>query len=83
MAFYMEKPATKNSIKGSSCISWFSTSKLADGMLSEFLYLKVPSGAFIRIAAGKDVRLRLGEKDYRLDEQQVVLIKKMSIYLKK
>jgi hypothetical protein len=52
-------------------------------MFSEFLYLKVPSGAFIRIAAGKDVRLRLGEKEYRLDEQQVVLIKKMSTYLKK
>ena len=61
----------------------FSTSKLTDGTYSEFLFLKVSASAFRRITSGKDVTLRLGEKEYRLDERQVELLQKMSTYLKK
>ena len=60
----------------------FSTSKLTDGTYSEFLFLRVSASAFRRIMTGKDVTLRLGEKEYRINEQQVVRLQKMSTYLK-
>lgn len=60
----------------------FSTSKLTDGTYSEFLFLRVSASAFRRITTGKDVTLRLGENEYRLDERQVGLLQKMSTYLK-
>ena len=60
----------------------FSTSKLADGMFSEFLYLKVSPAAFKRIASSKDVTMRLGTKEYKLNDDQVVSLQRMSTYLK-
>jgi predicted small secreted protein len=61
----------------------FSTSKLADGTFSEFLFLRVSAGTYRRITAGKELTVRLGEKEYRLDEEHVALLQKMSPYLKK
>lgn len=61
----------------------FSTSKVADGMFSEFLYLKIPPGAFKRITSGKDVTMRLGTKEYRLNDEQVLSLQKLATYLKK
>ncbi len=60
----------------------FSTSKLNDGTYSEFLFLRVSASVFRRITSGKDVTLRLGEKEYRINERQVARLQKMSTYLK-
>ena len=60
----------------------FSTSKLAGGMYSEFLYLKVPTAVFLKITSGKTVKIRLNEHEYTLTESQILQIQRMSDYLK-
>ncbi len=60
----------------------FSTSKSADGLYSEFLYLKVPTAAFLKITSGSTVRIRLNEHEYTLTENQILQIQRMSDYLK-
>jgi len=60
----------------------FSTSKLTDGVFSEFLYLKVPASAFLEITSGKTVRIKLEKREYLLTEVQVLLMQRMSDYLK-
>lgn len=60
----------------------FSTSKLADGTYSEFLYLKVPTAVFLKITSGSTIKIRLNEHDYTLTESQVLQIQRMSDYLK-
>ena len=60
----------------------FSTSKSADGMYSEFLYLKVPTAAFLKITSGSTIRIRLNEHEYTLTENQILQIQRMSDYLK-
>lgn len=60
----------------------FSTSKLADGMYSEFLYLKVPTAAFLEITSGRAVKIRLNEYEYMLTENQILQIQRMSDYIK-
>jgi len=61
----------------------FSTSNVVEGMRSEFLYLKVPSQDFIKIADGKSVSIKIAKQQYELTEQQLLLIKRMTDYLKK
>ena len=60
----------------------FSTSKIADDMYSEFLYLKVPTAMFLKITAGSTVKIRLNEREYTLTESQFQQIKGMSDYLR-
>ncbi len=60
----------------------FSTSKLADGTFSEFLYLKVPTAAFITITNGTSVKIKLANHEYRLSEIQVLQLQRMSDYIK-
>ena len=60
----------------------FSTSKIADGMYSEFLYLKVPTAAFMKIASGNIVKIKLNEHEYPLTEDQILQIRRMSDYLR-
>ena len=60
----------------------FSTSKLADGMFSEFLYLKIPSSVFIKIASGNSISIKLKNHVYELDELSVLQLQRMSDYLK-
>jgi len=60
----------------------FSTSKLADGTFSEFLYLKVPTSAFITITNGTSVKIKLANHEYRLSEIQVLQLQRMSDYIK-
>ena len=60
----------------------FSTSKIADDMYSEFLYLKVPTAVFLKITSGSTVKIRLNEHEYPLTESQVLQIQRMSDYLK-
>ena len=60
----------------------FSTSTLADGTFSEFLYLKVPAAAFIKITNGTSVKIKLANHEYRLSEIQVLQLQRMSDYIK-
>ena len=60
----------------------FSTSKLADETYSEFLYLKIPTAAFLKITSGSTVKIRLNEHEYTLTENQVLQIQRLSDYLK-
>jgi len=60
----------------------FSTSKIANDMYSEFLYLKVPTAAFLKITSGNTVKLRLNEHEYTLTDSQLLQIKRMSDYLR-
>jgi hypothetical protein len=60
----------------------FSTSKIANDMYSEFLYLKVPTAAFLRFTSGNRLKLRLNEHEYTLTESQLLQIQRMSDYLR-
>ena len=60
----------------------FSTSKIADGMYSEFLYLQVPTAVFLKIASGSSVKIKLNEHEYTLTESQILQIQRMSDYLR-
>lgn len=60
----------------------FSTSKIAADMYSEFLYLKMPSAAFLKIASGNTVKIRLSEHEYTLTESNILQIQRMSDYLR-
>jgi len=60
----------------------FSTSKTADGTFSEFLYLKVPASAFIKVTNGTSIKIRLADHEYRLSEIQVLQLQRMSDYIK-
>jgi len=60
----------------------FSTSKLTDGSFSEFLYLKIPAAAFVKIAEGRTVKISLEKHEYRLTEMQLLQIQRMSDYVK-
>ena len=60
----------------------FSTSKIADNMYSEFLYLKVPTAAFLKISSGSMIKIKLNEHEYTLTEVQLLQIQRMSDYLR-
>ena len=60
----------------------FSTSKTADDLYSEFLYLKIPTADFLKITSGTTVKIRLNEREYTLTESEVLQIQQMSDYLK-
>jgi predicted small secreted protein len=60
----------------------FSTSKIADDMYSEFLYLKIPIAAFLKISSGSIVKIRLNKYEYTLTESQLLQIQQMSDYLR-
>ena len=61
----------------------FSTSKLASGTYCEFLYLKVPTAAFLMISSGSIVKIKLNEHDYPLTASQLLQIQRMSDYLRR
>lgn len=60
----------------------FSTSKIADDTYSEFLYLQVPTAAFLKILSGRIVTIKLNEHEYMLTESQILQIQGMSDYLR-
>ena len=60
----------------------FSTSKIAGDMYSEFLYLKVPTAAFLKITSGKTVKVKLSEHEYTLTESQILQMQRLSDYLR-
>ena len=60
----------------------FSMSQIAGGMYSEFLYLKVPTAAFLKISSGSIVKIKLNEHEYTLTESQLLQIQRMSDYLR-
>lgn len=59
----------------------FSTSKIAGDMYSEFLYLKIPTAAFLKISSGRVVKIKLNKNQYTLTEKQIVSMQRMSKYL--
>ncbi|HEX6045403.1 MAG TPA: hypothetical protein VFZ22_13010 [Pyrinomonadaceae bacterium] len=60
----------------------FSTSKIADDMYSEFLYLKMPPAVFLKITSGNTLKIRLNKHEYTLTERQILQIQQMSDYLR-
>ena len=60
----------------------FSTSKSPDGKFSEFLLLQVPYPAFRRMAAGKKLRLRMGDREYEFTGEQVAALREMMRHVK-
>jgi hypothetical protein len=60
----------------------FTTSKLGEGTVNEFLYLKVPYAKFRQINAGPALTLRLGEEEYQLTSQQLKALQEMSSFVK-
>ena len=61
----------------------FSTSKMASDTYSEFLYLKVPTPAFLKLSSGRTVKIRLNDHEYTLTETQILQMQRMSDYLRK
>lgn len=61
----------------------FSTSKIGNDMYSEFLYLKVPTGEFLKIASGSTVTVRLNEREYVLTGNLFRQIQRMSEFIRK
>lgn len=59
----------------------FSTSRQADGLFSEFLWLKIPYPAFRRMTTGKKLTLKLGDNEYRLTDEQVEALRGMTQYV--
>ncbi len=60
----------------------FSTSKIADDLYSEFLYLKVPSAAFLKISSGSRLTIKLNQNEYTLTKSQYLQIQSMSDHLR-
>ncbi len=60
----------------------FSTSKIADDMYSEFLYLKISPEAFLKITSSNTLKIRLNKNEYTLTESQILQIQQMSDYLR-
>ena len=60
----------------------FSTSRIADDMYSEFLYLKIPAAAFLKMGSGKTCKIRLNKHEYTLTGSEIQQIQQMSEYLK-
>ena len=60
----------------------FSTSKIADDMYSEFLYLKVPTAVFLKISSGSIAMIKLNKHEYTLTESQILQMQQMSDYLR-
>ena len=60
----------------------FTTSKLSDGLYSEYLYLKIPTKAFINITSGDQISIKLQDHTYELDNRCVLQIQRMADYLK-
>ena len=60
----------------------FTTSKLADGLYSEYLYLKIPTKVFITLTSGDHISIKLEHHTYELDERCVLQLQRMSDYLK-
>ena len=60
----------------------FSTSKIAGDRYCEFLYLKVPTAAFLKISSGSTIKIKLNEHEYTLTEDQLLQIQRMSDYLR-
>ena len=59
----------------------FSTSKIAGDTYCEFLYLKVPTVAFLKISSGRTVKIKLNKHEYTLTDSQILQIQRMSDYL--
>lgn len=60
----------------------FSTSKLADGKTSEFLLLQISYPTFRRMTVGKNLTIRLGDREYRLADEQEAALREMTQYVK-
>jgi len=60
----------------------FSTSKIADDLHSEFLYLQVPTAVFLKISSGTIVKIKLNEHEYTLTEAQILQMQHMSDYMR-
>jgi hypothetical protein len=60
----------------------FSTSKLPDGKFTEFLKLQIPYPTFRRMTTGKTLTLRLGDREYKLTDEQVEALREMTQYVK-
>jgi hypothetical protein len=59
----------------------FSTSKIAGDTYCEFLYLKMPTEAFLKFSTARTVTIKLNEHEYALTESQILQIQRMSDYL--
>lgn len=60
----------------------FSTSKIAGDTYGEFLYLKMPTEAFLKFSPARTVTIKLNEHEYALTESQILQIQRMSDYLR-
>lgn len=60
----------------------FSTSKIAGEMYSEFLYLKIPTAAFLKLSSGNTIKIKLNEREYTLNESQRQQMQRMANYLR-
>jgi hypothetical protein len=60
----------------------FSTSRTRNDQVSEFLYLTVPYSTFRKMVAGNEVRIVLGDHDYKLERLQVFALRNMTAYVR-
>jgi hypothetical protein len=59
----------------------FSTSTQSDGLVSAFLFIKVPYPAFRLMTAGKTLTFMLGEHEYSLTDEQIEALRGMTQYV--
>jgi hypothetical protein len=60
----------------------FSTSRSADGLASEFLYLQIPYSDYRQIAQSETVTVVLGKKKFELTRQQIHALLRLTQYVK-
>ncbi|MBC8031076.1 MAG: hypothetical protein H7Z16_13260 [Pyrinomonadaceae bacterium] len=60
----------------------FSSSKLAEGKFSGFLFLQVAYTDFHRMTAGENLVLRVGDKEYQITEEQLTAMREMTQYVR-
>ena len=60
----------------------FSTSRSNDGLVSEFLYLKVPYQKFRQMVSAEGLTVKLGQRKFELTSEQFQSLRKINQYVK-
>lgn len=60
----------------------FSTSRGNDGLINEFLYLKMPYNKFLKLTNTNSFKVQLNDRQFQLTDQQLKSLRAMTTYVK-
>lgn len=61
----------------------FSTSRTRNDQVSEFLYTTMPYSTFRHLVSGNEIRIVLGDHNYKLEHLQLIALQNMTSYIRK